>query len=274
MPFYRKRGYSKRSRPTKGRPKKVLSKRRGAGLVRSFKAYVDKVVRRNIENKVQNIENATNIGNYLNSATLYSYPITPYAGFMTIGQGVTQNTRVGNVIRTRRVTLNYVLRPNAYNAVSNAGPAPFEIDMFLGYVKQSPGELPTAGDFNNLFQNGSSAVGPVGNLSDLIASVNKDYWTIKKRWRHKVGFSNNSGTGTNVSYQSFSNNDFKLNVVKKLDITRHVPKIIKWNDGVTTPTSRGLFFFFQLVSSAGNVLAGTQQPGNIEYWVEFNYEDA
>jgi len=274
MPFYRKRGYSKRSRPFKKGVKKVLSKRRGAGLVRSFKSYVDRVIRRNIEDKVQNVEYSTNVGNYLNSATLYSYPMTPYAGYMTIGQGVTQNTRVGNIVKTRKVMLNYVLRPRAYDVTSNMAPAPFEIDMFLGYVKQSPSELPTSGDFNNLFQNGSSSVGPVGNLSDLIAEINKDYWTIKKRWRHKIGFSSNMGTGTNVAFQSFTNNDFKLNVVKKLDITRHLPKTIKWNDGITTPTSRGLFFFFQAVSASGGVLAGSQQVGNIEFWLSYHYEDA
>lgn len=274
MPFYRKRGYSKRSRPYKKGPKKVLSKRRGGLMVRSFKKYIDKVVRANIENKVQNTEYSTNFGAITNSSTMYVYPVTPYTGYMTIGNGVLQNNRVGNVIKTRRVMLNYVLRPNAYNVSSNAGPAPFEVDMFLGYVKQAPALIPQAGDYASLFQSGNTSIAPIGNLGDLISTINTDYWTIKKRWRHKIGFSANEGTGQNVGYQSFTNNDFKLNVVKKLDITRHVPKTIKWNDGVATPSTRGLFFFFQAVSSAGNVLAASQQPGNIEFWIEFNYEDA
>lgn len=265
----KRRSYAKK-RSTK---KRVAGKRKSSVSV-GVKKYVKRELHKNIENKVQNVNYSHDFGCFLNSTSMNAYPITPYTGYLQIGHGVLQNNRVGNQIRTAKVMLNYVLRPNPYSAVSNAGPAPVEVEMFLGYLKQFPSNLPTAGDFNNFYQVGNTSVAPTGNLNDLASSVNKDYFVIKKQWRHKIGYANNAGTGSNVAYQTFANNDFKLNIIKKLNITSHVPKLIQFNDASPTATSRGLFFWYQGVSSAGNILASTQTPIHIDFWIDFSYEDA
>jgi len=262
---YKNKKYSK---------KRYSRKTKKPTVTTNIKRYVKKQIHKNIENKMQNVNFSEDFGNFLQSTSMHSYPITPYTGYLQIGHGVLQNNRVGNQIRTAKVMLNYVLRPNPYSALNNAGPAPVEIEMFLGYLKQFPSTLPTPGDFNNFYQVGNTSVAPTGNLNDLASSVNKDYFVIKKQWRHKIGYANNAGTGSNVAYQTFANNDFKLNIVKKLNITQHVPKLIQFNDASPTATSRGLFFWYQGVSSAGNILANTQTPVHIDFWIDFSFEDA
>jgi len=170
--------------------------------------------------------------------------------------------------------LNYVLRPTPYDAGQNAFPAPIEVEMYLGYLKQCSGEIPVVSDFNNLYQLGASSFGPGGNLSDLIQTNNKDYWVIKKRWRHKIGFAGYNGSGAIASQQYFNNNDFKLNVIKKLDITNLCPKTLRFNDSSATVQGRGLFFFFQALNASGGTNNGTTLPANIDYWIDLQYEDA
>lgn len=266
-------GFTK-SKSTKKRTlrKKRVTKKGSVAV--AVKKYVKQQLHKNVENKVQNVQAGANFGAITNSPSMYVYPMTPYAAYWTIGQGVTQNTRIGNQIKPVKVMLNYVIRPNPYDATTNGGPTPMQIDMFLGYVKATPSVLPTAIDMQYLFQIGNTSGPPIGNLTDVISSVNKDYWVIKKRWSHKVGYSLATGTGSNIQYQYFANNDFKMNVTKRLNITDMIPSTITFNDGGLATTAKGLFFFYQGISSAGNILAGTQLPCNIQYWVDFEYEDA
>lgn len=259
--------------------KGVASKKKKTGGKRSavslaVKNYVKKVVHVEAENKIVNYNQSLNFGNCFNNSSLYSYPILPYTGFGTIGQGITQGTRIGNEIKLRRVMLKYVLRPTGYDVSSNPFPAPIEVDLFLGYVKTVPGEIPAAADFNNLFQLGAGVSGCAGNLSDLVQETNKDYWVIKKRWRHKIGFAGYNGTGAIASSQYFNNNEFKLNVIRKLDITKLCPATLKFNDSNGTVQGRNLFFFYQAVNAGGGTNASTALPCNINYWIDIHYEDS
>lgn len=254
---------------TKAKPKTVSQ---------AVKKYVKRTIHSNIENKVANINSGDNFGNISNNPILGSYPMLPLTGYWTVSQGVTSNTRNGNQLKVRKVMLNYVLRPMIYQATTNPYACPCEIDLFLGYVKRSPASLPTSTDIGNLFQNGASVLAPVGALPDLISDINKDYWHIAKRWRHKIGFSNNNGTGstTPISAQTqyFQNNDFRMNEVRKLDITRHLPtKNIKFNDADGT-SQKNLFFFYQALYADGTVMTSLIEPIHIDFWIKFEYEDA
>jgi len=259
----RKRGMRK---PRKYAKKQTVSQ--------AVKKYVKQSIHSQVENKCQNVQAGANFGNVLQNTSMNMYPMCPSASAWTISQGVLQNNRIGNVVKPVKVTLSYVIRPNGYDATTNAGPIPMEVELFLGYVKPGPSILPTASDISVLLQNGNASVAPIGNLTDIIASVNKDYWHIAKRWRHKVGYADTGGQGNNSTFQFFTNNDFKLNVVKKLDITKYIPKTITFNDSGSATTAKGLYFFYQGVSAAGNILASSQTPLNIQFWIDFQYEDA
>lgn len=254
--------------------KRTVRKAKSPTVTLAVKKYVNRMIHTNIENKNQTVNYSGNFGNYSANSALYCYPVTPYTGFMTISQGVLQNNRTGNEIRVRKAMLRYVLRPLGYNVSSNVSPVPTIVEMYLGRIKIAPGDIPGATDFTVLFQNGSSSIAPVGTLKDLVSNINNDYWTIKKRWSHKLGFAEYGGQGGIAQQQYFTNNDFKLNVVKKLDITSIYPKVLKFNDATNQVQGDGLFLFYQAVSANGNDTGSTQQTANIDFWIDLQYEDA
>jgi len=262
----------RKSKLRKGKKRPIRSRPRTVSL--AVKKYVKRTIHSQIENKSVQINGGYGFGNVLEGPDLNAYPMCPLNGYWSIPQGTGAGGRIGNQIKTRKCYLSYVLRPLPYDAISNAFVRPMEVQMMLGYVKNTPSIIPSSFDVNQIFQSGSSVAAPVGTLRDLIATVNSDYWVVKKKWIHKLGFANNAGTGANGNAQSYANNDFKLNVVKRIDITKFVPSTYQFNDNSITPTSKNLFFMFQAVSAGGDLFTATQLPANIEFWIDFHYEDA
>jgi len=263
----------KARRVARKRPVRARKPKRGVSL--AVKKYVKRTIAVAAENKVINTNVADIFGSTANDATMNYHPILPYTGFTnTVPQGTGAGNRIGNQIKVRRITLNYILRPQSYNASSNPFPQPTHIQLFLGYVKGCPGEIPSSGDFNNLFQAGNTVQAPTGLLNDLVSDINKDYWVIKKRWTHKLGFSSYTGTGGAVDSQYLQNNDFKLNVLRKIDITKLCPKTLKFNDGNNTVAGSNLFFFYSAMNAMGGAMTSLVTPCSITYWINMEYEDA
>lgn len=264
----------RKKRPLRRKVVKRARKPRQATVSLAVKKYVKRAIHVDQENKVKTIYYSHSFGSSANNPSLYSYPMTPYTGYISITQGVGQSERCGNEIKIRKVMLNYVLTPNGYNVDSNAFPAPVHVDMFLGRTKLCPGDQPIAGDMAQLFQNNNASSAPAGTLQDLIGNVNTDYWLIKKRWQHKIGFAAAEGAGAISNLQFYQNNDYRMNVLRKLDITKHYPKTIKFNDNNTTQQGPGLFLFYQCVNALGGTQSASTLPCAIKFWVEIQYEDA
>jgi len=268
--------------PTKKNSGRKARARRGRGVARgrksgvssAVKSYVAKAIAVNVENKTCNANYAGAFGNAVANPSLYAYPMTPYTSYMTIGQGVQQNQRIGNSVKVKKAILRYILRPMPYNVDSNPFPAPVQVELYLGRTKLCGGDLPTSGDMVTLFQNGNTSFAPVGNLNDLISETNKDYWHIAKRWSHKVGTADSYGTGSVASTQYFANNDFKLNIVRRMDITKYYPKTLKFNDSTNQVQGNGLFLFYQCLNAGGGTNASTVLPCHITFWIDVRYEDA
>lgn len=261
----RKRTYKKRVY----KKKPIVSK--------TVKNYVKREFARQVENKtITSTLTQFAFGNIVESPDMNMYPILPYAGFLTLPAGVTQGTRVGNQCKVKSVMLNYVINPLQYNATTNLNPQPLIIMCFLGSVKATRGILPSSTDLTFLYQLGGTSVQPSGTTSDLLFDINTDYWDIKKKWTHKIGYANNAGTGNSAANQSFANNDFKYSVVRKMNITRYCDKVMKFNDSSPTHQGRNLFFFYQAVSATGILLgsAATNQSANMNHFINIVYEDA
>lgn len=262
---YRKRGAKKTS-------KKYSTKKTSVSL--ATKKYVNKILHSAIENKCVQINGGSSFAGVQESPDFNAFPMCPLNGYWSISQGVGQGARVGNVIKTRKVTLSYILRPTAYDAAVNPQPQPCEVQLMLGYVKNTPCFAPVPGDINQIFQAGSSVAAPVGTLRDIISVINNDYWVVKKRWTHKIGFATAEGTGGNAASQYFANNDFKMNVVKTIDITKYIPTTHQFNDSSVTTNTKNLFLMYYAVPSNGAAYGATALVSNIEFWVDFHYEDA
>lgn len=248
--------------------------RKCSGVSSAVKAYVKRTIHANIEDKTIQVNQSQSFGTILESPDMNVFPCCAQTGYWLLPQSVGQGGRISNRIRLRSVMLNYVLRPRAYDATFNPNPLPCHVMLFLGYVKNSPSFVPDSVDFNELFQGGSSVNPPTGGLKDLLLPINKDYWNIKKRWTHKIGFADVAGTGASAANEYHSNNDFKYNVVKKLDITRMCPKINVFNDGAGGTNTKNLYFFYQAVAANGNIIASPFTPCTIDYWLDIRYEDA
>jgi len=254
--------------------KKRVSKPKAVSV--AIKKYVKSTIHRQIENKSFQINGGVSFGNVNESPDFNAYPMAPLLGFWSISNGLGQGNRIGNKIQIRKVMLNYILRPTAYDATFNPLPGPSHVQLFLGHIKSAPSALPTSSDVNQLFQSGNSVTAPVGTLRDIISVVNTDYWTIKKRWSHKVGFSVNDGTTgpSSAAAQYGSNNDFKMNVVKRLDITRMLPKTMNFNDSGVSSTTKNLFFMYYAVAASGVNNSASILPTNMEFWLDYSFEDA
>lgn len=251
--------------------KKRVKKPRVSAVV---KKYVKRTIHSQIEDKVINIERVTPFGSVLTNSDLNMFPMCPYTSLFSLPIGTTNGTRLANQVKTRRVMLSYVLRPTAYSSTSNNNPQPFHVQMFLGRYKQSSGILPTGLELTVLFDNGSSSFGPISDLGDLCADINKDAWDIKKKWTHKVGTAQFTGPGNLQNYGFFANNDFQLNVVRKMDITKYCPKTIKFNDAAGSTQGPNLFLFYQAIPTTGGIFPANEKPANIDYWISYIYEDA
>lgn len=241
----------------------------------AVKKYVKSTIHRQIENKSYQVGWSQDLGGYASSATLFAYPMTPYTGGMNITQGVTQSTRIGNQIKLRKLRFNFVLSSRTYNVANNPSPQPCEIEMMFCSLKPANGELPTAVDIQNLYQLNASSIAPSGFIYDFTQKVNTDLFHIYKRMRFKLGYSAAGGTGVNANAQSFANNDFKLNVVRNLDLTKYAPKTITYNDNASSPTSRCLFVLINVLPTiGGTAFAAGVFPARIDSTVYCDYEDA
>ena len=262
------------ARKSSRRPYTRKSTKKRSTVSSKIKKYVKRQIHKNIENKKIFVQQGSAFGSINNNTSMYMFPMLPQTGIWSIPLGVTNGNRIANKISIRKVVLRYTLNALAYDAVTNTSCMPCEVDMFLGNVKQYRGQLPTSTDLGSLFDGGSTSYAPVASLIDLTSPINTDYWDIKKRWRHKVGNSNVTGSGAQAGAQYFANNDFPLNIVKTLNITKLCPKTVTFNDSVASQQGPNLYFFYQALFANNNVMNGSQTPLRINYNIEVQYEDA
>jgi len=269
--MFKKRNY--RKRVAKRPYRKSAVGRKGSSVSVAVKKYVKSTIHKNMENKSKLIGLSNTFGSYLQDLTLNALPLLPYTGYMTISQGVGASDRVGNSIRVRKLTLSYSLHPTPYDATTNNLPRPLEIVFYLGHTRDSPGILPTSSDINIFFQNNNTTSAPTGSLFDLVTPINSDYFTIVKQWKHKIGYANQSSIPTTNSF-NFTNNDYKYNVVKKLDLTKFASKLLKFNDNTATVQGKNLFLMYQTINCDGTISSASQITAIFNAVVCLDYEDA
>lgn len=262
--FFKKRYPRKRKGPARKKASKPTRKS-------SIKKMVSQMIHKQIENKVEQFTSQNNIiSSYAYNTSLFVVSCIPYNQII-LGYG--SGDRVGNTIRPRSVYFNYVLHPVPYAAVGNPAPVPQDVIIFFGKVKNSRAQQPIASDFAKLWQAGDTSRSPFSTTLDMIQDVNKDWFTVYKIMRHKVGCAEINGTGGSAGNQYFNNNDYKFNVVRRLNITKYVPKVIKFNDTTAQNTNDGLWMWAMCVNADGTTNS-TYTPMYMDVTLNFTYEDA
>lgn len=193
---------------------------------------------------------------------------------LVMNQGTGAGQRLGNQVRTKKLSFKGSLVCLPYDATFNPQPQPLMVKLWIFYDKTDPTVQPAVASNNDFFQNGNSAKGFQGDLTDQWSPVNTDRYRVLTTRSFKLGFASAANLGQVTSYQSFANNDYKLNCNFSLDLTKYYPKIVKFNDGLTAPTSRGLWAMFTYAPANGGVLPGTLYCAGLQWMQNFVFEDA
>lgn len=251
------------------RKKRVIRKPRVSTAV---KKYVKRTIHSNLENKIANVTSSGNpITSYGSNSSLFVVSCCPYSA---IAQGTGQGSRVGNEIKTRQCYFNMVLRPANYNVSTNPFPIPQIVIVMFGKVKNSRAQQPVNSDFAKLWQTGSTSQAPYSNTLDLIATLNKDWFTVYKTFQFKIGYAQtDAASGANPAYEYYQNNDYKFNVIKKINLTKMMPKTFKFNDTTSQPTNDGLWMWSMCVPADGSS-GSASIPTYMDFNMTYVYEDA
>lgn len=270
--------FKKYSRKGSRKGKKRTYKRKSyAKKVTPMKKMIRREIARNVENKTIQVFNFQRTlegpaSSQFDSANVF--PLGPDPASILVNQGTGQGGRIGNRIRTKKLTLKGVFTPAYYDAIYNSMPTPQQIKVFIFYDKTDPNALPqpqTAADF---FQNGNSARGFANDVTDMVMPVNADRYRVLTTRTYKLGYAAYTGSpGATQPAGYFSNNDFNLNCEFKIDLTKYYPKDVRFPDNSSLPTTRGLYCMVLAVPANG-LGGGSERPVIMQYVQDYHFEDA
>ena len=276
MAYSRKKFFRKYSR--KG-PKRTYKRKSYAKKTPPLKRMIRREIARNVENKTAQIyvydQRLYAVGN-VSFPTYNVFPVGIDPGGLSITPGTGQGNRIGNTIKTKKLVFKGTLVPTEYDATFNPAPQPVQIKMWIFYDKTNPDDLPNpqaAGDF---FQNGSTTKGFQNDLVDMWSPVNTDRYRVMATRTYKLGMAihSNGLPGSNGSISNSANNDFKYNCNFSFDLTKHYPQRVKFNDGSTVPSTRGLFCMISYANAQGNPVGVNNYSVRLQYMLDYQYEDA
>lgn len=252
---------------------KRTSKRKSRKPRASIKKYVKALLARNVENKsVQSVDlnRALYSSNSALFTTVNTFAVSPNSTTMPINQGTGQGDRIGNKIKTKKLTFKGTIVPIGTGA-TNTAPRPLQARILIMYAKQDPNTIYNPS--SNLYQLGGTEIGPRNDLVDMWAPINKDVYTVLADRTIKLGFAQYDPTMASTS-GFWSNNDFKLNQNFSFDLTKHYIQQVKYNDNNSQPTTRGLFCTIVLAYADGTAMNQNTIPCGMQYVMNYVYEDA
>lgn len=288
---YARKSFPKRARRSPRRvTKKLVRKTIRKVKNRVFRARVKSVILSTSETKYISVRN-TKLCTLLNTGTAgltqnmwilnpcQAAEVAPYGGIQGPLIGSQDGQREGNMIQVQKVFLNLVVTPEGYDPLTNPVPAPLNGRLWFFRSKRNKSLVPTTADLcgpnAKFFQDGLSASGFSGNLSDNLMHLNKDLYTYLGHKDFKLGFS--SYVGSNAAGERpddfyLSNNDYKFNYSARLNLTRYCPKKFTWDDyGV--PTNAYTFCVIQLVAADGRTLLDNSIVARCVYDMGWYYKD-
>ncbi|UYD39120.1 MAG: capsid protein [Wigfec virus K19_555] len=270
--------FKKYSRKGSRKGKKRTYKRKSyAKKVSPMKKLIRKEISRNVENKTVQIFNFDRTLGDVTEPNFDSsnvFALGPDPSSILINQGTGQGGRIGNRIRTKKLTLKGVFTPTFYHATYNTQPTPQQIKIFIFYDKTDPNALPAPVNSADFFQNGNSARSFAGDVTDMMMPVNEDRYRVLTTRTYKLGYAAYTGSpGAAQPAGYFSNNDFKLNCNFSIDLTKYYPKDVRFPDNSALPTTRGLYCMV-VCSPANGLGSAAQRPVTMQYVQDYHFEDA
>lgn len=206
------------------------------------------------------------------------FPLTPNTTSnkgIDILQGTGEGNRVGNSIRVSKAVFRFYLSARGYDASSNPIPRPSVVKYWIVSVKQGI-DFNDLADVQNLsldfFETTNGTTGTFADLRDTMMPINNDKYVVHKTGEIKVGYADFTGTGNQTNSQFFANNDFKLYSKRSIDVTKYIPKQIRYVDNNSQPTTKPVWIIFSAYPADGST-AGNELPVNMNQVYDFKYKD-
>jgi len=231
------------------------------------KTYVQRAIKRSTESKI--LVTSSFVNGIVQTAINPGYTVNLAPQMV---QGTGEGQRIGNKINIISVRLKgYLTLYPSSNPYPPAYASQFNCRLFIGNVKATPTATPASGDFVNLLRSGTGATGFGTDLMSLMRPVHKDYWTIRRDRKYKIGVS--SGTSLSVSGGN-PNNDYSLVRFINLDLTKNFKKLLRYDDNDQAPQNFGLYMFMGCVDVFGSPSAPANPVCQFTYEIEYVYDDA
>lgn len=280
---FRRKTYKRRAAP----------KRRTYKKKAASKPTIKRMIKREIDRAVEDkYVDVLNKGRILVSPTNTSYfddnniiKLTPANsdgsfGSLRVVQGLGAGQRIGNTIKIKKLTFKGTLIPLGYNSLTNTVVKPLQVKMFLFYRRTIPNVKPGVQTYSDFFAYNGEAQIIGSDLVSMWAQPNEQAYRVLATKMFKVGRASNdqNATGT-LGPVNLRNNDFKLNVNFNMDVTKLVPKTVRYFAEAVGPSSgdvlsRGLYAMFVPVAADGTELDAASQPLELSYALRMVYEDA
>lgn len=279
--------FPKNKRRLRTKPKRVYAKRKVAtkrsSASKSLRKMVQSIVSRNIENKSRQSALEMNCLYPQPGVTGLPFtgliPLTPYDSTGTpagstiqILQGTGAGSRVGNMIKTKYANLKGVLTPYPLSTTLNPRPNPLEVCIWIFKLKdmKNGNGIIQAQDLinNDFFQSNNSTTGVTGSMINVVQTINKDTVHLFYKRVFKVGFAAGQAGG------SIANNDFHYNRKFNINITKYLPKTIKFDDNTENPSVNHVYAYIAPFRADGTVETGLQYGCTCDWELNYVYEDA
>lgn len=291
MPIKRRRSYAKR------RSSSVPNRVTRSGIRRVVRKFKNRVFRKRVKSVIHAVAETKHISvrntkiPYIldvNTPTISSNmwilnpcqptEVAPFGGIQGPLIGSQDGQREGNSITVKRAFLNMVIYPEGFDENYNNSIRPLNGRLWFFRTKRNQQTPPTSaqlcGTLGNFFQDTTGMSGFAGNLSDNLMRLNSDLYTYLGHKDFKLGFSAYNGTGSNTQPmdQYYHNNDYKMNCIFKMNITKYLPKKFTWDDA-GVPTHPYTFCVIQVVKADGSSSDFSQLPCRVMYEMGWHYKD-
>jgi len=194
----------------------------------------------------------------------------------TMSRGTADGNYIGNKFKIVNYVHQFVLTPTAYNATTNTQMTPCWVRVYYFKNKFAPCSDLVANNFNavgTFFNGGTTTLGFGGSLMDLTRKIDNQNFTYLTHRTYKVGQAAPATTSGTTSYHPYTNNDFKLSVLGKVNLSRFFKQPVTINDASVTMTP-WVFMLVQCISAHGNILATSQLPIQMQNEMIITYTDA
>lgn len=266
--FYKRKPYS-------------LNSKYAAKLSPAIRNAIKGVIRRGEEVKVAMDGNSNDIGNAFNNTSWNSTGLlclTPTTGWCQIVQGNGKSDRLGDSVNVRSVISRMIIWPKPYHATTNPTIIPREVMIIIFGTKVNDTVYPTGttgvSTLPSFFMANDGVQNFVGSLADVNAPINTDLYTIYEKRVVKLGFAASViAAGGDAANAYFANNDYKMNCIVDIDVTKYCPKKFRFQDNSTGTTTRNVYMMLCPMAANNATPIATEVSVGYTQYTEIKFTD-